>query len=240
MPRWTSHFRSCGSSSSSSCALGDIAGLGPDPTALFYYFINKSTTNSFIEPAAWLIVLALVDKLYLEHFTLYNTLHSTPKRLTAREAAIAAFGVRLYTGHTLRNLFVLFVLAHKWHGECYFTIKYFLDFLPTGLRKGTVHAQSASSPASVSSAGPIIANRQIPPTPSMPVQVPTPAQQLALEPVELASIEEGFLRLLGYNLSIAPQSILRLADYFLSLDEKAMIVNFVANSSVQKKFSVVL
>lgn len=225
MPRWTSYFRYCGpsasSSFSSSCVpFGDVGDLGPDPTALFYYFISKGSTNSYLEPSAWLIVLALVDKLYLEHFTLHNTLASLPQHLTSREAAIAAFGVRLYTGHTLRNLFVLFAMAHKWHGESYFTLKYFVDLLPAGLRKGSaVVVPSASSLVAAAAAG---------------------SHQAPLEPVELASIEEGFLRLLGYNLTIAPQSILRLADYFLSVDEKALIVDFVASNSLQKKFTVVM
>jgi hypothetical protein len=217
-PRWTSHFRGASLQASS------FGSLGPDPTGLFYYFLLKGATNP-LEPAAWLIVMALVDKLYLEHYTLFNSLAAAPGRSTVREAGIAAFGVRFFTGHALRNLFVLFALVHKWHGEYYFTLKYFVDLLPSGLGRPTTSARVA---------GP---NQLVPRAIAASFR---PQCIGPVEPVELAAVEEGFLRLLGYNLSVAPQSILRLTDYFLSCDEKLLVVDYVAKNSVQKKFTVVM
>lgn len=234
MPRWTAHLRGAAS------AFGD-AGVGPDPTGLFHHFLARAEANSYIEPAAWLIVFALVDKLYLEHFAIFNTLASAPHTTGSspqlvRVAGVAAFGARFYAGHTLRNLFVLFAMAHKWHGDSYFTLKYFQELLPRGLRRSSCLPSSSSSAAAASSGAGLVASTRHLST----NQLVASQRHEAVEPVELAGIEEAFLRLLDHNLSIAPQSILRLADYFLTPDEKEFVAGHVAKSSIQKKWTSVL
>ncbi len=243
MPRFTAHLRGASS------AFAD-AGLGPDPTGLFHHFLARSETNSYLEPAAWLIVFALVDKLYLEHFSIYNSLSSAPKgNQVVRWAGVAAFGTRFYAGHTIRNLFVLFAMAHKWHGEHYFTLKYFQEQLPKGLRRssqpsGATPAAAASGTSSAQTHGlnPLLPSNVAARHASSSSSAAFPQQQehQAVEPVELAGIEEGFLRLLDHNLSVTPQAILRLADYFLSPDEKEFVVSYVAKSSIQKKWTVLM
>ena len=225
-PRWTSHFRG---SAATATAYGN-GFFGPDPVGLFQHFLSGS--NHYLEPTAWLIVFALVDKLHLEHFTVYNALASSgpSSRFNGRASYTASLGTRFYTGHLLRNLFVLYAIAHKWHGECYFTLQYFVDLLPRDLRGNRPSSSSAPSsssggvgqlvPKAVASRYSVLANTHCP----------------VVGVLELARVEESFLRLLGHSAHVSPQHILGLMDLFLTPDERSFVLKYVTESSVQRQF----
>lgn len=114
----------------------------------------------------------------------------------------------------------MFVLAHKWHGEKYFSIKYFVGLLPESMRASLKGAKS-----------------------SMPLARLLPQRLLSraggpppCSPLEISLIEEPFLTLIGLNATVPAAHGLRLMDYFLMADEREALLGYMGDGAVKKMF----